>query len=112
MILLNMEWGGAADGRVWVAGPEVFEIGEEDDGLGASGENGGAKNSQLTGKKKRLFQSIGGWIHLLLIVIIIDQQYHLGRLENSSQRKLEVKRQEMRSRQSRDRTRWGSHCGV
>ncbi|KIM72810.1 hypothetical protein PILCRDRAFT_737415 [Piloderma croceum F 1598] len=46
------------------------EIGKEDDGLGAGGENGGATKSQLTGKKKRLFWSVGGWIHLLLIVII------------------------------------------
>jgi hypothetical protein len=40
-------------------------IGKEDDGLGAGGENEGARKSELTGEKKRLFQSVGGWTHLL-----------------------------------------------
>jgi len=58
------------------------EIGKVVDGLGAGGENGGARKSQLTGKKKRLFRSVGGWIHLLLIVIIIEIEYQrlTGRL--------------------------------
>jgi hypothetical protein len=46
-----------------VAGPEVLEEGDWE---------GGARKSQLTGKKKRLFRSVGGWIHFLLIVIIIE----------------------------------------
>ena len=58
------------------------EIGKEEDGLGAGGENGGARKSQLTGKKKRLFRGVGEWIHLLLIVIIIEIEYQrlMGRL--------------------------------
>ena len=41
------------------------EIGEEEDGLGAGGESGGARKSQLTGEKKRLFHNVGGRIYLL-----------------------------------------------